>query len=174
MFEHDSAWLEMGVLDTNRQRYKHPLKPEEQQRISSAASVPREYLATDAIDAADAVRDVFKQLADQPLAFQGTEWGFLRLEVPVTLSDAFYTRFGTDLAGAGRGLERLVDPGKWYNPNHSWVDRRAIKVCPDTYRGSDWEAWLLSIEGGDVVVVRTLFQVSKERNGKQLLETVPY
>lgn len=163
VYEHDAAWLEMGVLDTNRQRYKRPLGPEEQQRISLAARVPRECLATDSIDAADAVRDVFRQLADRPLAFQGTEWGFLELEVPLTLSNAFYARFGRELAGArreGDRLGRLVDPGKWYNPDYSWVGKRALKACPDTYRGSDWEAWLLSIEGGDVLVVRTLFQVS--------------
>ncbi len=177
LYEHDAAWLEMGVLDTNRQRYKHPLQPEEQQRISLAARVPREYLATDTIDAADAVRDVFRQLADQPLVFQGSEWGFLKLEVPVTVSDAFYARFGTELAGAGREgdrLGRLVDPGKWYNPDYSSVGKRALKACPDTYRGSDWEAWLLSIEGGDVVVVRTLFQVSKQRNGTRQLDAMPY
>jgi hypothetical protein len=36
----------------------------------------------------------------------------------------------------------------------------ALKRCPETFFGASWETWLLSIEGGDVVVVETLFQAS--------------
>ncbi|KAJ5897103.1 uncharacterized protein N7473_006502 [Penicillium subrubescens] len=34
----------------------------------------------------------------------------------------------------------------------------ALRRCPDSFFGASWESWLLSIEGGDVVVVETLFQ----------------
>lgn len=159
VYEHDAAWLEMGVLGSPG--YKYSLSPEERQKLHPGQKVPREFLATEAIDAADAVHAVFAQLAERPLSFQGIEWGFLELEIPVQVSDSFYARFGRR---PGRDhLSKLVEDGEWYRPDYTLVDKKALKVCPRGYQGADWEAWLLSIEGGDVVVTETLFQVRVER-----------
>lgn len=155
VYEHDSAWLKMGVLDNHGD--KHCLGPEEHQKLYPGEKVPRECLSTEAIDAADAIHAVFAQLAERPLSFQGIEWGFLELEVPVQLSNSFYARFGRN---PGRDhFSKLVEIGKWDRPDYTHVDNQALKVCPQDYQGGSWEAWLLSIEGGDVVVTETLFQV---------------
>lgn len=37
----------------------------------------------------------------------------------------------------------------------------ALKQCLDGFFGASWEAWLLSIEGGDAVIVEMIFQVSR-------------
>ena len=120
--------------------------------------IEREYLDTDAIQGADGIRDIFAQLANERVRFQGIEWDFLSLEVEEEVERAFVARFGPkpavreDYAGS---LMRRVD-----RVNYGVVDASVLRACPESYRGEGWERWLLSIDGGNVVVVTTVFQVS--------------
>lgn len=64
-----------------------------------------------------------------------------------------------------RLVQRVPGPGRdslAYGDSLAYeeVSPTALKRCPDSFFGASWESWLLSIEGGDVVVVETLFQVS--------------
>ncbi|KAL2833512.1 hypothetical protein BJY01DRAFT_253476 [Aspergillus pseudoustus] len=160
VYEHDSTALQLGFLGSHS--YKYRLSEAEDRSFNHFGKIPRAYLATDAINAADAIRDVFAQLAAEPVLFQGIEWSYLEMDVPAGVREAFYKRFGTAgksdpsnryaelLRGAGRGgSSSLV---------YDEVSPMALRPCPAKFRGAAWEAWLLSIEGGDVVVVETLFQ----------------
>lgn len=144
---HDSVWVGMGVLGDG----EYELRPGSQS------------LSTGAVDAAEALQSAFTQLAQRPLDFHGIEWGFLELEIHVELMNSFYARFGKK--PTADYFNKLVEKTSWYQPDSSLVEERALKACPGTFRGTDWERWLLSMEGGDVVVAQTLFQVSIEPTG---------
>ncbi|KAM5370207.1 hypothetical protein ACJZ2D_008610 [Fusarium nematophilum] len=96
----------------------------------------------------------------KPMDFQGIEWDFLELEVEREVREAFFARFGKK-PDPSRRLEELVKPvvsNNWNALTYNDVSPVALKPCPESFRGADWETWLLSVEGGDVVVVKTLFQ----------------
>ncbi|KZL69724.1 hypothetical protein CT0861_09249 [Colletotrichum tofieldiae] len=159
VYEYDATSLEHYFLSGHT--YKYRLSDEEHASVPIGAKVPRKFLATDAIDAADTVRDVFAQLAKNPAKAQGIEWDFLELEVKQEVRQRFYARFGRKDADAKKnveGLTRRTPLESWNRLNYDEVSPVALKKCPDTFVGLDWEAWMLSIQGGDVVVVDTLFQ----------------
>ncbi|KAL4994248.1 hypothetical protein BDV10DRAFT_189184 [Aspergillus recurvatus] len=159
VYEHDSTALQLGFLSSHS--YKYRLSEEEDRSFNHFGKIPREYFATHAIDAADAIRDVFVQLAETPLRFQGIEWGLLELDVPDTLQEAFYKRFGKPSSGSDestRYIELLRGVGGGKMLGYDQVNPLALKPCPASFKGAAWEAWFLSIEGGDVVVVETVFQ----------------
>ncbi|KAK1961956.1 hypothetical protein LY78DRAFT_720836 [Colletotrichum sublineola] len=134
---------------------------EERASVPVGAKVPRRFLATDAIDAADAVRDAFAQLAENPIKFQGIEWDFLELEAGREVMGRFHARFGRRDPDAKKNVESLARRAGlegWNRLNYEEVSPVALKKCPDTFKGLDWESWMLSVQGGDVAVVDTLFQ----------------
>jgi hypothetical protein len=164
VYEYDSTSLEHLFISTHS--FKYRLSDEEHASVPFGGKVPRKFLATDAINGADAVRDVFNQLAENPTRFQGIEWEFLELKFKDDLRDKFHARFGRKDPSTAKNIERLTQPAgldRWDRLNYNEVSPVALKQCPGTFNGLDWESWMLSIEGGDVVVVNTLFQVSPRR-----------
>ncbi|KAJ5151342.1 uncharacterized protein N7482_010594 [Penicillium canariense] len=168
IYEHDSTALQLGHLSSHS--YKYRLSREEESSFDHFGKIPRKYLKTEAIAAAEAVHNVFAQLAKEPTQFQGIEWDFLDLAVPVEVREAFHARFGqkgADHEENRAGLVRKVrGPGQdslVYGDSlpYEEVSPMALKRCPESFHGASWEAWLLSIEGGDVVMVDTMFQVSR-------------
>ncbi|KAK6226117.1 hypothetical protein QIS74_02164 [Colletotrichum tabaci] len=159
VYEHDATSLEHLFL--NGHSYKYSLSSEERASVPIGAKVPRKFLATDAIDAADAVRDVFKQLAESPNKFHGIEWDYLELNVKEEVREKFYERFGRRDPDARKNVEGLTRPvglNSWSRLSYDEVSPVALKKCPESFNGLGWESWMLSIEGGDVVVVSTPFQ----------------
>ncbi|KAH6614354.1 hypothetical protein B0J18DRAFT_299259 [Chaetomium sp. MPI-SDFR-AT-0129] len=159
VYEHDATSLELHFLSVHS--YKYRLSDQERRNMGFGLRVPRQYLSTDAISAADAIRDVFDQLEAEPTQFQGIEWDYLEFEFEREEQEAFRARFGRKDPDHKKTLEALVRPAslsRWDQVDYEDVSPVALKPCPDSFRGADWEAWLLSIEGGDVVVVKTPFQ----------------
>jgi len=159
VYEYDSTMIMHGLGGV----YSYKFSDEESQ-LDYFGKCPRKYLQTDAIRCADAIRDVFGQLCENPVKFHGLEWDFLTLEVNEAVEAAFLKRFGQRQKDAAKNLEDLlrdVDVGNrsWNRLNYNGVSPVHLKPCLETYNGIDWERWLLSIEGGDVVVVKTVFQV---------------
>ncbi|KAJ0421217.1 hypothetical protein BJY00DRAFT_312399 [Aspergillus carlsbadensis] len=161
IYEHDVTALQLGFLSSYSHKYR--LSEEEDRSFDHFGKVPRAFFETDAISAADAVRDVFAQLAAEPVRFQGIEWMYLEMDMAESVREAFYRRFGKPGGGSGSGastgyagLLRTVGPGNTLV--YSDVSPAALKTCPATVHGADWEEWLLGIEGGDVVIVHTMFQ----------------
>ncbi|GIK05230.1 hypothetical protein Aspvir_009334 [Aspergillus viridinutans] len=146
--------------------FKWDLSAEEKRSFDICGKVPREYLDTDAINAADAIRDVFVQLAHEPRRFQGIEWDFLDIAVLQEVQDAFHARFGmknpNPAVNRGDLLRQVARSGSvaydGYSQAYDEVSPMAIKHCPESFLGKSWETWLLAIQGGDVVVVKTIFQ----------------
>ena len=141
--------------------YKFSLSDQERAKLGFGSKIPREILSTTAIDAADAVRNVFKELAENPTKFHGIEWDFLELMSTEELRTAFNKRFGpreTDLRRRIESLNRSVELNDWDRLNYNEVTPVALKACPAGTNGLDWENWMSSIEGGNIVVVHTLFQ----------------
>lgn len=168
VYEYDSTSLQLGHLSSHS--FKYRLSPEEESSFDMFGKIPRKYLKTDAIAAAEAIHAVFDQLANDPQRFQGVEWEFLDLSIPPEVREAFHARFGQKSSDHDENRDRLVqrvpEPGQdslAYGNSLAYeeVSPMALKPCPSNFFGASWEAWLLSIEGGDVVVVETLFQVSK-------------
>jgi hypothetical protein len=160
IYEYDSSRLEYRILAWHG--YKYNISDEERRSFTMGGKIPRKFLSTDAINSADAVRDVFAQLARDPNRFHGIEWDFIELERRRDLPEAFYARFGTKKSGDKKDatdhlLRSFQD--RWDLPLYDDVVPLALKPCPGTFHGSDWETWFLSIEGGDVVVANNLFQV---------------
>ncbi|KAJ5369218.1 uncharacterized protein N7496_008978 [Penicillium cataractarum] len=140
VYEYDSTSLQLGHLSSHS--FKYRLSPEEKSSFDQFGKIPRRYLKTDALAAAEAIHAVFAQLANEPQRFQGVEWEFLELSIPP---------------------ERVPGPGQdslAYGDSLAYeeVSPMALKRCPNNCFGVSWEAWFLSIEGGDVVVVETIFQ----------------
>lgn len=124
---------------------------------------PRKYLQTDAIHGADGIRDVFGQFIETPKKFHGIEWEFLELEADPDVQTAFLARFGPKPADAAKMLDdmrRNVSPTTYYRLGYNDVPPNRLRPCPETYNGINWERWMLSIEGGCVIAVDTVFQVS--------------
>lgn len=162
VYEYDATSLENGIYNMPY-RYKYAPSAEERKGLPLGAKIPRKLLGTDAINAADAVRDVFKQLACNPLKFQGIEWDFLEMKINPQGRERFYARFGRkdpDAEKIAEGLTLRVGLDGRSRPVYDDVSPVALKQCPDTYIGLDWESWVLSIKGGDVIIAITPFQVS--------------
>ncbi|KAJ5613405.1 hypothetical protein N7510_006599 [Penicillium lagena] len=166
VWEYDS---EVRALDDWPEHFfKWDLSAEEKCSFDICGKVPREYLDTDAIKAADAVRDVFIQLAHEPRRFQGIEWDFLDIGVLQEVQYAFHARFGMKnldpAVNRGDLLREVARSGSvaydGYSQAYDEVSPMAIKHCPESFWGKSWETWLLAIHGGDVVIVKTVFQVS--------------
>ncbi|KFY15530.1 hypothetical protein V492_01928 [Pseudogymnoascus sp. VKM F-4246] len=159
IYEHDSTSIELLFFDDTHS-FKYALSAEEERSYSPFGKIPRKFLNTKAIGAADAIRDVFSELAKSPERFQGIEWDYLELQKPPEFRDAFYARFGRKNPDHRANCAELVKriPKDWDSPSYEQIGPMALKPCPDSFRGATWEAWLLSIEGGDVVVVETVFQ----------------
>jgi hypothetical protein len=163
VYEFESTSLLHHILTEHS--FKYRLSDEEDRKIRSGRKIPRKYLATDPIGGADAIRDVFGLLCDNPVKFHGLEWDFLTLEVSKETEDAFLKRFGPRQQDRAVNLEKLREDTHLHGKNgnqlsYDEVSPAHLKPCPETYKGIDWENWLLSIEGGDVVIVKTVFQVS--------------
>jgi hypothetical protein len=156
VFEHEAALLDMSVSKSCPQ--SQGPEPDGGPSLPSNEKKTLPSLFMEAIDAADMVHNAFSQLNGRPLNFQGIEWAFLELEVHIDVSNSFYARFGRK--PDRDHFSKLVQTGAWPRPDHGQVDKHTIKACPSSFNGADWEAWLLSIEGGDVVSIETLFQVS--------------
>ncbi|TAQ90700.1 hypothetical protein B7494_g956 [Chlorociboria aeruginascens] len=131
--------------------YKYHLSEDEDRSFDHGGKWPRKYLQTDAIRAADAIRDVFEQLAADTLRFQGLEWDFLTLGADLEVEKAFGKRFGFKRDG-----NLALEEGNLCD--YEGLDRCDLRPCPLGYGGREWEDWLLSVEGGNVVVVKTVFQ----------------
>lgn len=168
VYEHDATLVEMDVGVSHSFKYlpsDFPNDKPESQPAIVGNKIPREYLSTQAIQAADAIHDVFNQLCIEPAKVQGIEWDFLEMDVDISLKDNFYSRFGRKEASHKDNLAALgrkVRSTRWDSTEYDEVSPVALKPCPDTTHGADWESWLLSIQGGDVVVVKTLFQVRQD------------
>ncbi|KAK4232955.1 hypothetical protein C8A03DRAFT_19870 [Achaetomium macrosporum] len=162
VYECDATLLENHMFDMPHSYKCHPTD-EERMALLRGIKMSRKLLGTDAINAADAVRDVFKQLARGPTKFQGLEWDFLELKIDPHSREKFYTRFGRRDPNAKKTVEDLTKPvaldGR-NRPVYDDVGPTELKQCPDTYNGLDWESWMLSIKGGDVIIAITPFQVS--------------
>lgn len=143
--------------------FKPQYSHEDLTRLPSAQWVSRKYFETHAIHGADAIQDMFSQLAENPLKFQGIEWDFLALEADPEVERDFLKRFGPKPADDKMrpDLSRDVWPEFyfWHTLGKSDTRPQLLRPCPDSFRGIDWENWLLSIEGGSIVTVTTVFQV---------------
>ncbi|KAJ5819552.1 hypothetical protein N7474_005143 [Penicillium riverlandense] len=138
VWEYDS---EVRALDDWPElRFKWELSAEEIRSFDICGKVPREYLKTHAIQAADAIRDVFVQLAHEPRRFQGIEWDFLDIGVLQEVQNAFHARFGM----------KNPDPAV----NRDDLLRQVVRSGSVAYDGYS-EAY---DEGGNVVVVKRVFQ----------------
>jgi hypothetical protein len=142
--------------------YKRRLTEAERWEMSPFAKVPREFLQTDAIHGADAFRDMFEQFVDTPTKFHGIEWDFLDLEADEYVKGVFLARFGPkpDIARMADDMLRRVSLESYDTLSYNAVSPTQLRPCPQTYNGIDWERWMLSIQGGCVVRVDTIFQVS--------------
>ncbi|KAK4141492.1 prion-inhibition and propagation-domain-containing protein [Dichotomopilus funicola] len=144
VYEYDATSLELHFLSVHS--YKYRPSDQERRNMGFGLRVPRQYLSTDAISAADAIR---------------IEWDYLEFEFEREEQEAFRARFGRKDADHKKTLEALVRPASlshWDRLDYEDVSPVALKPCPDSFCGADWEAWLLSIEGGNVVVAKTPFQ----------------
>jgi hypothetical protein len=74
LYEHDNTTLQLGHMSTYS--LKNRRSAEGDRSFDCFGKIPRKYLKTDAIAAADAIHDVFAQLAKEPQLFQGDEWDF--------------------------------------------------------------------------------------------------
>ncbi|KAJ6782090.1 hypothetical protein PWT90_06215 [Aphanocladium album] len=158
VYEYDSTSLENGFIAGYT--YKRGVTDADRKSIRPGSKIPKGYLATDAIDAADAIHSAFHQLATQPMEFYGMEWDFLELEATPSLRQQFYARFGpkpTDnLTTRQRLFVEIFDSGPDVRP----AELSAQHMCPVSLSGADWEAWLLKVQGGQVIIPATVFQVS--------------
>ncbi|OBT67347.1 hypothetical protein VE03_03017 [Pseudogymnoascus sp. 23342-1-I1] len=98
--------------------YKRTPTEAEKKEMYPGTKKSRSLLQTDAIRAADAVRDVFDQFIDTLTKFHGIEWDFLDLEAGKEVNAAFLTRFGPKPAIARMAddmLRRRRSPGLCWN-----------------------------------------------------------
>lgn len=162
VYEYDASSIQHGFLSWHT--YKYKLTDAEMAECRGGDKIPRKYLKTNGIAGADGIRDFFEQLAEDPARFHGLEWDFLKIQAEEGVEKAFYARFGSppeatrrieELTGKDVGLERGFG-----SLSYGDVPPLNLKRCPPTFRGQDWEKWMLSVEGGDVVAVKTIFQAS--------------
>lgn len=159
VYEYDATSVsKFGGFNT----YKRTPTEAEKKMLYTKLKMPREFLQTDAIRSADAIRDVFAQFIDTPTKFHGIEWDFLELEASKEVNTAFLVRFGPKPAirTMADDMLREVSLSGSDTLSHKGVAPTQLKPCPQTYNGIDWERWMLSIEGGCIVKVDTIFQVS--------------
>jgi hypothetical protein len=129
--------------------------------MSPWTEMPRKFLQTDAIRGADAFRDVFDQFIDTPTKFHGIEWVFLDLEATKYINSVFLARFGPKpvIARMADNMLRRVSLESHDTLSYKAVSPTQLRPCPQTYNGVGWERWILSIKGGCIVRVDTVFQV---------------
>lgn len=72
------------------------------------------------------------------------------------------TRFGPKpvIARMADDMLRGVSLESYDRLAYQTVSPTRLRPCPETYNGIDWERWILSVEGGCIVRVVTVFQVS--------------
>lgn len=158
VYEYDSTSLKHGFL--GGYTYKRGVTEADCKSIRPGNKIPKGYLATDAIDAADAVHCAFKQLADQPMEFYGMEWDFLELQMSSSLRQQFYARFGTKPVGNLATRKQLFVEIFKQGPDVRPAGPASLHVCPVLLHGADWEKWFLALKGGQVIIPGTVFQVS--------------
>ncbi|OBT87796.1 hypothetical protein VE02_03110 [Pseudogymnoascus sp. 03VT05] len=141
-------------------RYKRTPTAAEEREMSPWSKTPRKFLQTDAIRGVDAFRDMFEQFIDTPTKFHGIEWDFLELEVTEYVDATFLARFGPKpgISRMADDMLRRVSLGSHDTISYKAVSPTQLRPCPQTYNGIDWERWILSIEGGCIVKVDTVFQ----------------
>jgi len=163
VYEYDATSLVHHFMTSHTYQYR--LSDAEMAECGIGQKVPRKYLKTDAIDAADGLRDTFAQIADDPARFHGIEWDFLKLVASDAVEQAFYARFGAAPASRTEAWQALLSriPAQDVLAGYGAIPPECIKSCPNTFSGEDWEKWLLSVRGGDVVVVGNTFQVGVSR-----------
>ncbi|KFZ06653.1 hypothetical protein V501_07216 [Pseudogymnoascus sp. VKM F-4519 (FW-2642)] len=140
--------------------YKRIPTAAESREMSPWSKMPRKFLQTDAIRGADAFRDVFDQFIDTPTKFHGIEWDFLELKTTKYVNAVFLARFGPKpvIARMADDMLRKVSLESHDMLSYKAVSPTQLRPCPQTYNGIDWERWILSIEGGCIVRVDTVFQ----------------
>lgn len=158
VYEYESTSLQEGFIGGFS--YKRGVTDADRRLIRPGDKIPKGYLATDAIDAADAVYSAFQQLAAQPMEFYGMEWDFLELEMSPSVKQQFYARFGTksadNLATRRNLFIEILDQGLDVRP----AGLTNLHICPVSLSGADWEEWFLAIRGGQIIIPATVFQVS--------------
>ncbi|OAA69957.1 hypothetical protein LEL_09773 [Akanthomyces lecanii RCEF 1005] len=162
VYEYEAASLEQGFIGGFS--YKRGVTDADRRSIRPGDKIPKGYLATDAIDAADAVHSAFKQLAAQPMEFYGMEWDFLELEMSPGVKQQFYARFGTKPADNLTTRQCLFKEILNQGPDVRPAAPAALHVCPVTLSGADWEEWFLAVKGGQVIMPATVFQVVSSLN----------
>ena len=160
VYEYDATSLVHHFLSSHTYQYR--LSDAEMAECHMGQKVPRKYLKTEAIEGADGLRDTFAQIAEDPTRFHGIEWDFLKLQVSSEVEQAFYARFGAAPASRAAARPSLLVriPSQHMLKGYGDVPAECVKACPNGYAGAEWEKWLLSVRGGDVLVVGNLFQVS--------------
>ncbi|OBT96567.1 hypothetical protein VE01_05323 [Pseudogymnoascus verrucosus] len=140
--------------------YKRAPTAAEQREMSPWVKMPRKFLQTDAIRGADAFRDVFDQFIDTPTKFHGIEWDFMELEATKYVNAVILARFRPKpaIARMADDMLRRVSFGSHDTLSYKAVSPTQLRPCPQTCNGIDWERWILSIEGGCIVRVDTIFQ----------------
>jgi hypothetical protein len=159
VYEWDATSLVHHFLTMHSYQYR--LSDAEMAECRLGDKVPRKYLKTDAIEGADGLRDAFEQIAYDPTRFHGIEWDFLKLQAPDSVEQAFYRRFGPAPANRAVAMRSLMSTFAYDDQPHGYgeVPAECVKRCPHTTKGEDWEKWLLSVRGGDVIGVANVFQV---------------
>jgi hypothetical protein len=158
IYEYESTSLEHGLIAGYT--YKRGVTDADRRLIRPGSKIPKGYLATDAIDAADALQSAFAQLAAQPMEFYGMEWDFIELEMGPRIKQQFYTRFGTKPADNLRTRQGLFVEIFDQGPDVRPAEPADLHPCPVSLHGADWEEWSLAVRGGQVVIPGTVFQVS--------------
>jgi hypothetical protein len=158
VYENDVEALQLGFISNYSHKYR--VSDEEDRSIDSFGKIPREVFETEAVGAADAIRDIFAQLAAESVRFQGIEWDYFELDMPETVREAFYARFGkgADCGASRRYAELLRMVGAGNMLVYDGVSPEGLKRCPSTVQGAEWETWLSKMQRGDVVLVETIFQ----------------
>lgn len=159
VYEYDSTALENHLLGSYT--YKPRTTDADRKSFRPGSKIPKGFLATDAIDAADAIHSAFKQIAANPKDFYGIEWDFLELEMDASIRQQFYARFGTELAADHTtNLKNLFLELDLENPDRRVSKYADIHTCPYSLSGADWEKWMLEVRGGHVLLPQTRLQVS--------------
>lgn len=133
---------------------KKPLSHEETRKILSSKKPPRDVLWTDAVRGTDSLTDVFREIAEEPVKFQGWEWDYVIFNLPEAMKNSFMARFCL-----GKEILAVVEIPKESKRVADDVLPSRQRKCPETFSGREWEEWMWSVRGGDVVVPRTFFQV---------------
>jgi len=89
IYENESA-----SINTFGGEYGYKYRQSDEEMEQYEFKLTRKHLQTYAIHRADAIRDMFGQLAEGPAKFKGVEWYFMELEADPDVKKAFLVRFG--------------------------------------------------------------------------------